>query len=688
MTLNYETFILILLADDLVTNNIIADGIPDNIRGSPGVGKTAALRHTALFFAREGYKIFPVTLPEDIRNYYKPGNKTIFVIDDLFGKSSANKQYINAWQQFNTLLEAMTKDSNCKIIVACRLQVYRDEKFKTLHLFQTHECNMVSEDLKLTKKEKIEIAKSHIENFNISLTMIPDVDFFPLLCQMYGEQSGMDIANFFSQPFKVLRKELDFFWIEGSKSKLKLCALALLVLHNNELEECNLTSADVHDQLKEICNIYKLPPGSKTHEIRDALCTLKGTYVIEENDQYKTKHDLIFHFIVHYFSETMIGCMIKYSNIGLIHDRFLFYEEKEKRQFGRKDGEDDFVVFIPENYRDSYLQRIVEDWRQGNVWNVFDNENMKSFAFRQNMIQYLMRLEKLEQKQLANKDIQIETKEIYNPLCCCLYYGYADILNWLASAGVDINQCISLNQSKFSPLTVACTRNQTEMIVTLLKLGAYVDKTEINNLSPIYCACNNRSESQVQLLLNKKANIDIEGRYEVTPLLLACLRSERETVRLFLMHKADCNKRLCSRHVIDYKKQSDWLSWLKKVSPDFVIKYQQLFSRDDEEESLFKFMSGSAPLHIACIKGDEEIVDLLLKRKPEIDIINHDEATPLFIASRFGFSNIVRLLLDENADTKIRTKGGKTSLSVARKFGYTTVCKMLEGAIDKVHVNQ
>ncbi|CAC5387739.1 unnamed protein product [Mytilus coruscus] len=714
-------------ADDLVTNNIIADGIPDTIReqikntienwkredkkyveikaydqvlhilncnscvtitGSPGVGKTATLRHTALFFAKKGYNIFPVTVPEDIRNYYKPGKRTIFVIDDLFGKSSANKQYINAWQQFNTLLVEMIKDRNCKIIVACRLQVYRDEKFKTLHLFQTHECNMVSEDLKLTEKEKIEIAKSHIENFNISLTTIPDLDFFPLLCQMCGEQRGMDIAQFFSKPFKVLRKELEYFWMEGSKSKFKLCALALLVLHNNELEERKLTSADVHDQIREICNICKLRPGSTTHEIQDAFSTLKETYVIEENDKYKTKHDLIFHFIVHYFSEKMIGCMIKYSNMDLIHDRFLFYEEKEKKQFGRKDGQDDFVVFIPENYRDSYLQRIVEDWLQGNVWNVFDNENMKSFAFRQNMIQYLKRLEKSKQKQLANKNIPIETKEIYNPLVCCLYYGYADILKWLASAGVDINQCISLNQSEFSPLTVACVRNQTEMIDTLLKLGAFVDKTEINNCSPIYCACNNSAELHVQLLLKNKANIDIEGRYGVTPLILACLRSERETVRLLLMYKADCNKRLCSRHVIDFKKQSDWLNWLKKISSDFVIKYQQLSSRDDQEESLFKFMDGSAPLHMACIKGDEEIVNLLLNRKPEIDIINHDGATPLFIASRFGFSNIVRLLLDGNADAEIRTKGGKTPLSVARKLGYTTVCKMLEGAIYKVHVNQ
>lgn len=261
-------------------------------------------------------------------------------------------------------------------------------------------------------------------------------------------------------------------------------------------------------------------------------------------------------------------------------------------------------------------------------------------------------------------------------------------MKWLASAGVDINQCISLNQSEFSPLTVACVRNQTEMIDTLLKLGAFVDKTEINNCSPIYCACNNSAELHVQLLLKNKANIDIEGRYGVTPLILACLRSERETVRLLLMHKADCNKRLCSRHVIDFKKQSDWLNWLKKISSDFVIKYQQLSSRDDQEESLFKFMDGSAPLHIACIKGDEEIVNLLLNRKPEIDIINHDGATPLFIASRFGFSNIVRLLLDGNADAEIRTKGGKTPLSVARKLGYTTVCKMLEGAIYKVHVNQ
>ncbi|CAC5412658.1 unnamed protein product [Mytilus coruscus] len=68
------------------------------ITASSGVGKTATLRRVALQMAEEGYDVLIVTEPGDIRIFYNPNKKTLFVVDDLCGNFSLDQSDIKSWE--------------------------------------------------------------------------------------------------------------------------------------------------------------------------------------------------------------------------------------------------------------------------------------------------------------------------------------------------------------------------------------------------------------------------------------------------------------------------------------------------------------------------------------------------------------------------------------------------------------
>ena len=62
-------------------------------------------------------------------------------------------------------------------------------------------------------------------------------------------------------------------------------------------------------------------------------------------------------------------------------------------------------------------------------------------------------------------------------------------------------------------------------------------------------------------------------------------------------------------------------------------------------------LAGAYPLHLAVVKGNKEIVQILLDNGAQIDIKakNKDEATPLAWAAFFGQKDVVSLLIEAGA---------------------------------------
>ena len=71
------------------------------------------------------------------------------------------------------------------------------------------------------------------------------------------------------------------------------------------------------------------------------------------------------------------------------------------------------------------------------------------------------------------------------------------------------------------------------------------------------------------------------------------------------------------------------------------------------------------PLHMASLRGYEQVARVLLEGDADVTAQNNDDKTPLHMASREGHLQVVRALLEYGASTAVEDKVGWTPLHLA-----------------------
>ena len=89
--------------------------------------------------------------------------------------------------------------------------------------------------------------------------------------------------------------------------------------------------------------------------------------------------------------------------------------------------------------------------------------------------------------------------------------------------------------------------------------------------------------------------------------------------------------------------------------------------------------TGSTPLFMACQKGHEGVVRLLVEEaNAEVNKVNGKNQTPINIAAYKGHLGVVRFLLSKGADCTIKDQWGDTPSGAARAKGHAEVVALLE----------
>ncbi|XP_076108738.1 uncharacterized protein LOC143076757 [Mytilus galloprovincialis] len=623
------------------------------VTGSPGTGKSSLMRHVALQMQEEGFVILPASSPKEIIKWYNPSKKILFVVDDFCGTYTINPMKLESWKNLIEKIKRLIEKRTVKLIMSCRLQVFKDEKMKSLSVDQSCECNLLSEDKRLSDTEKQSIAELYLKSNASKIKEYYDMfDCFPLLCQLYSKNKNLIMKDFFKNPFTVYKEEIYKLQTEGGH--VKYCALALCVMFNNHVKEEWLTE-DVDKDIKTIIkNTYeacKVVKGTSRLVLRDALDSLTQTFIRKDGEVYRTIHDKLFDFLAFYFGSTMIYCLINNASSHFIRERFVL-EKKYKR--------DKFLIDVSERYQQMYINRLIYDWFRGKIVNVFCNINMDDQIFRQIILVHLKDLEISKQKQLASV---YDTQNISTPLIQSCYIGDINLVAWcLYHCNSNVNHC---RNDEVSPLFIACENGHTEVVQMLINNKADINKCRDTGVSPLLIACQNGHSEVIQMLINNKADINKCTDTAVSPLYIACQNGHTEVVQMLINNKADFNK--CT-----YIGVSPLFIACQKGHTEVVqmlIKQKAEINTCSNKEVL--------PLFIACQKGYTEVVQILLKNKADINKCVGDGASPLFIACLNRHHEVVQMLINNKADINKCTDTGASPLLIACQNGHIEPIQML-----------
>lgn len=90
--------------------------------------------------------------------------------------------------------------------------------------------------------------------------------------------------------------------------------------------------------------------------------------------------------------------------------------------------------------------------------------------------------------------------------------------------------------------------------------------------------------------------------------------------------------------------------------------------------------SATNELHTACSWANAEIAQMLLDKRPDVNVEDEKGQTAMHHAASRGRLEIVQLLLDSRADTSIRDNNGSTALECATREGHQEVVQALLNA--------
>ncbi|XP_071179539.1 uncharacterized protein [Mytilus edulis] len=625
----------------ILTENCVA------IVGNSGTGKTFLSHHVSLMMMDQGYIIIPCESPGDVRQWFKHGRKTLFVFDDVCGRYTLNQQIFNEWKQRREHMESLLEDNCCKIMFTCRLDVYKEEQFSSLSIFKTCHIDLSSQELRLSAAERFEIAKMYFgENANKVTELSEKYDFFPLLCSLYHKQKfqkHINISNFFSNPFEVFQSELENLYREGDAGKMKYCSLVLCVMFNNTLKEENFSIKfkKAGPLIEDLLDKCELSIETSMERLRKSLETLAGTYIVKEDGTYKIIHDKLFDFLAKYFGEKMIQLFIDYVKTGFIRERFIC-ETKDNM-----DTDIEFAIRIPDNEINRYIERLVMDWDNGFVDNVFDNRNMNSSTFKKKFINKLNKLDQSKQEELACKH-DIKSKDIALGGSC--YVGSVDLVRWLISRKSDINYC---KEDGCFPLFWASQEGHINVVEELLQQSAEVNQYNNNGVSSLHIASQNGHVHVVKELLKYSAEVNQCNFNGVSPLYIASQDGHVDVVKVLLQHSAHVNQ--CMINGVSPLWQASQNGHVDVVKE--LLQHLAEVNRCDED--------GYSPLYIASQEGHVEVVNELLQNSTKVNQCANNDTSPLWIASQNGHVHVVKCLLKYSADVNVCINNSITPLLIA-----------------------
>ncbi|EAY19015.1 hypothetical protein TVAG_246940 [Trichomonas vaginalis G3] len=209
---------------------------------------------------------------------------------------------------------------------------------------------------------------------------------------------------------------------------------------------------------------------------------------------------------------------------------------------------------------------------------------------------------------------------------------------------------------------LCCQSNSVEIAKILVENGhKFEDKYLFDCIS-----C--RSYEMACFLIDQGTDVNTIANGQ--PVICAALKFNHfEFFKLLLDHHAK----------IDFfvSKTTPFLNYVVSSAP-FEYVCCLLQDRNNKINLETRDKDGTTPFIASCIRGDINIVKLLIKKGCDLNAVNKNNQSGLIIATKKKFIDICALLVENHCDKSIQTKFGETAQSIAEKYKNSDLLNILK----------
>ncbi|KAM6436274.1 ankyrin repeat domain-containing protein 16 isoform 1-T2 [Liasis olivaceus] len=264
-------------------------------------------------------------------------------------------------------------------------------------------------------------------------------------------------------------------------------------------------------------------------------------------------------------------------------------------------------------------------------------------------------------------DVELVNRDYKRPLHEAASMGHPDCVSYLLEQGATVD---CLKKADWTPLMMACTRRNLEIIQDLVQHGANLLLKNKDGWNCFHIASREGDPRVIQYLLDASPGIwDTESRIRRTPLHTAAMHGCLEVVKILLER---------CRYQPDARDNCGVTPFMDAVQNGHLDVARLLLEKHQVHYNARDAL-GDQPLHRAAITAQDDALWFLVSDLG-VDVNARATAlqlTALHYAAKEGHGTTIRCLLSLGADLHVKDGKNRTALHMASAGQHTTCVHLL-----------